>query len=380
MPKGPIITSSFRKVRNAAGDLVPAPIRLNNEEKSHVAWCAREMESRFGKHPRLRYLNSLGYEVSITTLTTIMKKITEQKFFQIPPADYIPLRVGEGTWSSNLVTYRAFDVADEFETGIINTGGQNGRQASADAGIDALTIQVFNWTKAIGWSIFDLELAAKSGNWDLVSAKEKSRKRNWDLGIQRIAFLGADGQNASGGQCLGLLNQGGITTDTTTITQPISGMSPTDLKQFCQTVVEVYRNNNNRTAWPTHFIIPESDYNGLASQASAQFPIKSTLQLIEEMFQVIVRNKSFKILPLAYADGPYHANVSSIANQQIYTLLNYDEESLRMDIPLDYTNTLANSLNNFQFQNSGYGQFTGVLAYRPLELYYMTFPTSLAVI
>jgi hypothetical protein len=57
----------------------------------------------------------------------------------------------------------------------------------------------------------------------------------------------------------------------------------------------------------------------------------------------------------------------------MYVLLNYDEEALRMDIPLDYTNTLANSLDNFSFQNAGYGQFTGVLAYRPLELLYFGF-------
>lgn len=341
------------------------PIKLSRAEQYHADYMQRKVNERFK--------NSLGYEVSITTLTTIMKKITEQKFFEIPPADYVPLRVGEGTWSSNLTTYRSFETADEFETGMINTGGQNARLAAADAGVDALNIKVFNWAKSIGWSIFDLELAAKSGNWDLVSAKEKARKRNWDLGVQRIAFLGMRGQNGSGGACLGLLNQSGITTNTTVITQPISAMTTADLKQFCAQIVEAYRNNNQRTAWPSHFIIPESDYNGLASQASPNFPIKSTLQLIEEMFQVICRNKSFKVLPLAYGDAQYHADVPAIAGKQVYVLLNYDEESIRMDVPLDYTNTLANSLDNFSFQNAGYGQLTGVLAYRPLELMYFTY-------
>lgn len=336
------------------------PIKLTKAEQYHADYMQRKVNARFA--------NSLGYEVSITTLTTIMKKITEQKFFEIPPADYLPVRVGEGTWSSNLTTYRSFDVADEFETGVINTGGQNSRLASADAGVDALNIKVFNWAKSIGWSIFDLELAAKSGNWDLVSAKEKSRKRNWDLGVQRVAFLGARGQNGTGGACLGLLNQGGVTVNLSVVTQPISAMSPPDLKQFCAKIVEAYRSNCQRTAWPTHFIIPESDYNGLASQASPDFPIKSTLQLIEEMFQVITRNKSFKILPLAYGDVAY----SGYSFQQ-YVLLNYDEESLRMDLPLNYTNTLANSLDNFSFQNAGYGQFTGVLAYRPLEMMYFQY-------
>lgn len=343
-------------ILNAAGE----PIKLTQREQHHANYTQRLVNERFG--------NDLGYEINITTLTTIMKKITEQKFFEVAPADYLPIRVGEGTWSTQLTTYRSFDIASEFETGLVNTGGQNSRLATADAGVDALNIRVFPWAKSIGWSIFDLELAAKSGNWDLVTAKEKARKRNWDLGIQRVAFLGARGSNGVGGDCLGLLNQAGVTVNTTTITKAISSMSPAELKVFTKKVVEDYRENCERTAWPTHFIIPESDYNGLASQASPEFPIKSTLQLLEETFQIIVRNKNFKILPIAYGDAQY----SGYSYQQ-YTLLNYDEESVRMDIPLDYTNTLANSLDNFSFQNVGYGQFTGVLAYRPLEMLYFQY-------
>lgn len=344
------------------------PIKLTPQEQ-----FAAECTQRQFNEAQKKFSNSLGYEVSITTLTTIMKKITEQKFFEVPPADYFPVRVGEGTWSTNLTTYRSFDIADEFETGIVNTGGQNSRLASADAGVDSLNIKVFPWAKSIGWSIFDLEFAAKSGNWDVVSAKEKARKRNWDLGVQRVAFLGARGQNGATGNCTGFLNQAGITTNTTVITKAISSMSTTELKVFCAALIEAYRSNNQRTAWPTHFTIPESDYNGLASQASPDFPIKSTLQLLEEMFQVICRNKSFKILPLAYGDAAYHTDVTSIAGKQVYVLSNYDEESVRMDVPLDYTNTLANSIDNFSFQNVGYGQFTGVLAYRPLEMMYFTY-------
>ncbi len=351
-------------VLNSKGE----PIVLNAVEQHNVSWMARRLEDQYGKDPMTPVLNDLGYEVAITTLTTISKKITEQKFFEISPADYLPVRVGEGSWSTNLTTYRSFDAADQFETGIINTGGQNSRLASADAAVDSLNIKVFPWAKSIGWSIFDLEFAAKSGSWDLVSAKEKARKRNWDLGIQRIAFLGARGQNDVGGSCLGLLNQAGVTVNTSVISQPISEMSTSDLKQFCASLIESYRSNCVRSAWPTHFAIPESDYNGLAAQASADFPIKSTLAVLEEMLQVICRNKGFKILPLAYGDAAYNE-----LGVQKYVLLNYDEESLRMDIPLSYRSTLANSLDNFSFQNAAFGQFTGVLAYRPLEMMYYTF-------
>jgi hypothetical protein len=335
------------KILNSKGE----PILLNQREQLVARNCQR-------------LVNDLGYEIDITTLTTIMKRVTEQKFFEIAPADYLPVRVGEGAWSSNLVTYRSFNQADEFETGVVNTGSNNGRLAVADAGVDSLTIKVLNWAKSIGWTLMDLAQAAKAGNWDLVTAKEKSRKKNWDLGIQRVAFLGARGDS----NCLGLLNQAGITTNLTVITQSIKSMTPAQLKAFLASLIDAYRSNNNRTAWPTHFIIPESDYLGLAAQASADFPVKSVLQLLEEALKTITRNANFKVLPLAYGDAAY-----SGLGVQRYTLLNYDEESIRMDIPVDYTNTLANSIDNFSFQNVGYGQFTGVLAYRPLELMYFQF-------
>lgn len=357
--KQPTIYSDVFK--NSRGE--PMPVQLTNAEKYHAAYTQKLVNERFG--------NAIGYEVPITTLTQVVKKVSEQKLYQIAPADYIPIKVGEGTWASNLTTYRSFDIADVFESGIINTGGNNTRQSVGDAGVDALNIKINNWVKGTGWSIFDLEQAARSGNWDLVAAKEKTRKRNWDLGIQRIAFLGANGQNGSGGSCLGLLNQATGQFDTTLITAALSGLSTTNLSTFQQLAIARYRTNCNYTAFPTHFIIPETDYNGLASQASADFPMKTKLELLEEGFQIICRNKKFKILPLVYASAANAGGVlPTAAATSIYAFLNYDEESIRMDIPLQYTNTLANSLDNFMFQNSGYGQFTGVLAYRPVELFY----------
>lgn len=320
-----------------------------------------------------RQTNDLGYDISITTLTSISKLISEQKFFEVPPADYMPVRVGQGAWSQVLTTYRSFDLGGQFEDGIVNTGMNNARLATANAGVDSLSIKVNNWGKTIGWTLMDLQMAAKAGNWDLVSAQEEARKKNWDLGVQRVAFLGARGLNGSTGSCLGLLNQAGITTNTSIITKAISSMSPTELKTFSRLVLEAYRTNCNRTAWPTHFIVPESDYNGMATQSSPEFPIKSVLELLLEEFRTITMKKDFKILPLAYADAAYHSDVTDIASKQVYTLLNYDEKSVRMDVPVDYTNTTANSIDNFSFQNVGYGQFTGVLAYRPLEMLYFTY-------
>lgn len=341
-------------IKNDKGEV----ITLTKREQYHANWIQRQIEDKFK--------NDLGYEISITTLTTIMKKISQQKFFHIAPAEYLPVVVGEGAWSQQLTTYRSFSLAEDFSTGVINTGSSNDRLAMGDAGVDALNLQVKNWAKGIGWNIFDLEQAAKSGNWDLVSAKEKSRKQNWDLGIQKISFLGLAGSSS----VQGLLNVSGTTDNLTLITKAISSMTGTELKAFCLAVLNSYRVNNGRTAMPTHFILPESDYLGLATFTNADFNLRSVLPVLEETFKTMTQNPNFKILPCAYGDVAYN---SSVINKQRYVLLNYDEESLRMNIPVDYTNTLANSIDNFSFQNVGYGQFTGVQALRPLELFYMSY-------
>lgn len=310
-----------------------------------------------------KIVNDFGYDIDITTLTTIVKKVSEQKFFEIAPADYVPIKVGEGAWSDLLTTYRSFDLADDFSTGIINTGGNSSRMATGDAGVDSITAKVRNWAKEITWTIFDLQQAAKSGNWDLVTAKEVSRKKNWDLGIQKVAFLGL-----SDGTAQGLLNMSGISSNTAVITKSISSMTDTEFNTLCATTMNAYRSNCNRTAMPSKFSIPESDYLGLASATSASFPLISKLEYLQKVFVTISGKKDFEILPCAYADVAY-----SGLSVQRYALYNYEDTSLRMDIPVDYTNTLANSLNNFSFQNAAYGQFTGLVPYRPAETLYFDY-------
>lgn len=324
-----------------------------------------QLEAHIAQAIERKIKNDLGFDIDITTLTQIVKKVTLQKFFEIMPADFMPVRVGEGAWSQIMTTYRSFALADDFSTGIINTGGQNSRLAAGDAGVDAINVPVKNWAKEIGWTIFDIQQAAKSGNWDLITAKEEARLKNWQLGIQKVAFLGLAGDAA----VQGLLSQSVVVPNTTLIVKAISAMSNTELSTFLQGLLAAYRIQVNFSAWPSHFAIPETDYLGLATPSSSDFPIRSKLNLIEETLQTMTKRKDFKILPCAYGD-----KVNNSLGVQRYALYNgVDDASIRMDIPVDYTNTLANSVNSFQFQNVGYGQFTGVGLYRPLELMYMQY-------
>lgn len=333
------------------------PVLLNAREQARADALQRQFDSEVK--------NALGFEIDITTLTAISKRVVEQKFFTIAPADYVPVRVGEGSWSTSILTYRDFATGGDFEQGVINTAANNSRLAETDAGVDAISVPVINWAKQVSWSFFDLQLAAKSGNWDLVTSKERSRKKNWDLGIQKIAFLGS----ASDSAVKGLLTQADVTSNTAIITKYLNTMTAAEFSTFVAAIVQAYRSNAAYTTMPTHFIMPEADYNGLVAPFSSDFPMVSKLTYLLEAFRTITQNPNFKILPLAYANQAQNVDVSGL-NKNRYTLLNFDEDTIRMDIPVDYTNTLQNTINGFQFQNVGYGQFTGVKAYRPKEVLY----------
>lgn len=352
-------------VKNKAGK----DVTLNKMEQAIAMGLEQQIRNNVGLSQFFKVQNSaLGFEIPITTLTTIVKAVSEQKFYTVAPAEFLPVRSGQGAWGQQLTTYLSYKIGGQFEDGIINTGGNNSRLSSATTGIEAKNVQIFNWAMENTWTLIEIQQAAKSGNWDLITALEESRKTDWDLGIQRVAFLGARGQDGTNGNCLGLLNQPGITNNLSIITQKISAMSSSQLKTFIGAIYEAYRLNCNRTCKPTHFAVPESDFNGMTTQVSADFPIKTVYELVLEAFVAITGNKDFKLLSLAYGDAAYND-----LGVQRYALYNYDEKSLRMDLPVDYTNTMANTLNGFQFQNAAYGQFTGVVAYRPLEMLYFSY-------
>ena len=334
---------------NAKGEQV----QLNAKE----AAVAKALE-----YQNAELLNAMGIDIPITTLTTAIKSVAEQKFYRIAPAEYMPVVVGEGAFSTNLLKYTSFNMGGDFEQGLIHTSTHNAQLAQADAGVEGVQIPVINWAKGLSWNLFEVQTAAKTGNWDLITEKEKARKTNWDLGIQKAAFLGVASVGAKG-----LLNQDGITSDVVTITKPIKSMSAAEYQAFVGSVYAAYREHCDYTAEPDTFIIPESDYNGVAAAVDPNFPIKTKLEYLKEAFQLIVGHE-VAIKKLAYADMAK----SGLAVQR-YVLLHKDADSLAMNIPVDYTATMANSINGFHWENAAYGQFTGVKVFRPKEVLYFDF-------
>lgn len=303
--------------------------------------------------------NSLGYSQLITTLTAVGRKVSEQKFYEIAFADYMPVVVGNGAFQRAIINWRTFVKGEGFETGVMNNASNQAQIPLVDAAYDQISQTIYNWAKGVVYNIFELEEAMRANTlFSLIEAREIARRKEWDLGLQKVAFLGY-------GASYGLLNQSSVTVNSTVITKRIPSMSASEFNTFVGTIYEAYRSNCNRSAKPTHFIIPEADFNGMVSFPDSAFPLKTKLELLTEAFKTITANPSFKILPCAYCDK---ANFDSTNNR--YVLLNYDETSVKIDLPIDYTMTQAGTTNGFSWENVAYGSFTGVVAQRDKEMLY----------
>jgi len=315
---------------------------------------------------------STGYQIAIDTLTYIKKQITEQKFYKVAPADFVPICVGDGAFKQNILTNLSFSNSEDFESGNIQSGASGSRLASVDASVASKSAKVVNWAKQKSYSIFDIEQALQANNWDAVYAKERARKTNWDLGIQEIAFIGSRSDPA----VTGLLNNPNVTINTSLITAPISGLSAANFATFVQTLISTYFTATNSTQMPTHFVLPYTDFLGLQTLTPGTvgtYPLPQIDYLLMA-FKAATRNPNFKIEPLAYCEKANNLTRINVGTgKQVYALYNKDDETLRMDIPVDYTSTNPNSTNNFQFNDVAYGQYTGVSVLRNLEVLYFQY-------
>ena len=317
---------------------------------------------------RAKELRNSGYEIDITSLTGIKQKVTSQKFYEVQPSLYMPVVVGDNPFSTEISTYRDFATGNDFESGDIEQGSGNGKLETVDTMIDNVKVKVKSWGKKINYNIIDLNTASKSGNWSLIESKEKSRIKNWQLGIQRIAFLGHKIDTG----VLGLLTQTGVTANTTLIDKFLKDMTATEFTAVVGGILPAYNTNAQNTVMPDTFVIPTSDFLGLGVPYSEDYPMISKLDYLTNMLKQATGNPNFKVLPLAYGNKARNADVlgsgSGLNRYALYR--SNDEESLRMDIPVDFTTTIFDTFNNFEYESVAYGQYTGCKAYRPREVLY----------
>lgn len=313
--------------------------------------------------------NSAGFRYAIDTLTYIIRQAVEQRFLDFKPSDYMAVDLGGGAWSSEISQPREFYMGDGFFSGEVETHAANGRIAEVSSVLDDVRMPVKDWAKKVSWSFIELQKAAHNDTWDVVSAKTKALKKNWDLGIQEVSMLGHPGdRNLSG-----LLNSQDVTVNTGIIPIPICEMTAAQIQNFVAHALGAYYDNSGKTVYPDKFVMPTSDYLGLGipmpGLTGGGFANVSVLQYLEDMFKRLTHNADFQILPNALAEQD-SLNKRGVASSR-YALYRSDPETLKFFIPVDFTMFSGKMADdNITFTATAVGEFSGVLIARPQEVLY----------
>jgi hypothetical protein len=310
-----------------------------------------------------------GYQYAIQTTTLIRAETVNQKFYEIPFANYIPVIPGEAAWMETIKTNLVYKLGGSFEQGIINTGSNQQKFAKMNVGTAPVTQTVALWAKSYDYSIFEVNKALALNNWDVVSGKLEALKMEWDLGIQKLSFLGLLQDNVN---FPGLLSQAGVNANLTVIQKNISSFLTADWQSFVAAVLAAYFANSNNTVMPSHFSIPMDDYLGLAAFVNPSFPLAGSMfiDLLEAAFKKITGNPNFVVYGVLYGKMSVNAGFWTVNGTQRYCLYRKDPKTLRMDLPMDFVLAAPVPVGPVTFEGLGYGQFTGVVAFRPAEIYY----------
>lgn len=315
------------------------------------------------------YTNLQAYRQAITTLTQLDKEAVKQKFYTVSIPDYIQIDTGNGAFADSIFKWVAYENATDGFDGFQDDNTNQARMPRTSVGYNGRTDFRHLWNKYCSYNIKDLEqlrVALERGetNFDFIGDILESRKRNFDLMMQDCVFLG----NKVFEDCKGLLNNDEVAIDTEDLTQSLSSMTAQELQAIVGTLLRAYTKQSEYTATPNRLLIPYSDFLGLSTSSSAEFPIKTKLEYLEEGFKGATMNSDFKILPVVYAQSEYNQ-----MGKNIYCLYNKSPEVMVFDLPVEYQTTAFNTADNYTFYNVGYGQVGGVRIFRPQEVLYLTF-------
>lgn len=312
--------------------------------------------------------NTSAYDYAITTLTALQAKIVEQKFYTINIPDFVDVEEGRGAFNQQILHNVVYDAVGSFESGLIDTG-DGVRVESSDIGLSRLTFPIKNWAKGCRYSYMDVQQCLTSGNVDIIEQIVRSRKRNWDLGLQKTILCGV-------ADCKGLFtDSNNVTVDTTTLTKAIRTMTATEFQAFVSVFLNTFYVNSNYTVMPNRLIIPSDDYNGLNNSPSEPYPMITKLEYLQQAFESTVKGygvSEFKIVPCAYLNKTLFNNITGI-NKYRYVLANKNVDTYYAPVPVPFTMTQFGTADNFNFQNIAYGQIAGTVILRPQEIMYFDF-------
>lgn len=309
--------------------------------------------------------NTIGLEQNLTTLTQLLANVQRQKFYTLNGqalTDFIPIEMGTGAYARQLTQFAVAQVGDNFETGIVQPGNAINKDANVDIAVDTISIRNNFWRMKYQATNEIVRMAqVNQETFSYIEEQERARLRTFQLGIQKVAFLGTeDGLNE------GLLNLSGVTVNSTIMPANFANMSTQQLVNFATTAMSTYFALTNSTVFPNTMVIPTSDLAGLATYISSTYPVGETRkEFLERAFKAAGAPADFKILHTVYNQ------TAGVGGNARYVLYNRDADTLTMYLPKPYTPYPLYPVGSLDMISDAEAQFTGVWAKRPQEILYM---------
>lgn len=298
-----------------------------------------------------------GVIQTVDTITDIVQGVVEAKYYELAgqtPSDFVDVQVGRGAYMGQLFQYTSEYVGAPFEQCIINpksTGIHN--DAVADIAVDGISVPNNFYRQKYSISQEELKMAAANRvGFDVIEQKEKSRAKNWQLGIQNVLFNGL-----GDGRTFGLNTQTGVTTSSTLLPTAIESMTTTQIRNFASTALADAFANSNYTVMPNRWLMPTRTYLALGVPFDTSFAYKTIKDVLEDAFKQAGAPSDFKIVHSMYN------NDAASNGKGLHAF--YNTEDVVMYIPKDYTPHPLYAQGALDMISDAEGQFTGVWVKRP---------------
>ena len=309
------------------------------------------------------YVRGIG-----SNFTHLVTDIYKQKYYEITPSDFIPVGSGEiGAYASE---YKIFAIeAEGNKSGVVSKSRKGTQRNTIDASMSEATYKTIDWEYDINYSRTEIERAkaGKTLSIDLVRLKESETFRQFQLDVQKAAFLGVE-------DLQGLLNQSGVTVDTSTISNFLYTLTLDQLNTTVTNIVNSVANNLQEVnlSFPDTLVISPKEARGLkATSVGTEFGVTVSkydrlLSLLKDGFN----NQNFQIKELAYADKARNANVLGGNGKNRYVLYRNDPLSMKMHIQRNYTTSAYHTANGHDFTCVATAAYGGLDVFRKHEVTY----------
>lgn len=303
-----------------------------------------------------------GYaDIDITLLTLLEREVSRQKLYEVDPEEFIPIDHQQGGWNDYITVLRSYyNIEGDIATWERGVDADNARRGQVGATLGSVALPLHTYAKMISWSLFELRQAMETRVWNVVTEKERARKKDHDISVQSVLLMGNE-------KHAGLLNQPDVATSTTALTTPISKMTSTQFKTFLSTVFANFYAATGYTAMPDTLILPMSDFMALGTAVDESYPVFTTMYTrLLDVFRQATGNPNATIKGLVYCEPEFNNG------NYKYVLYRKDFETLRVYNPYEYNVVQGATVDGINYQNTAFSRFSDVFVNRPKEMLYMT--------